>query len=154
MGIEVSHLRLYVIQPTLQFLDLYCKSAENLVLGTAAQESKMGRWLRQVGGGPGKGIYQMEHPTHEDIWTNYLSYKPDLKNKILQFATSREDDLIWNLAYATAMVRVHYLRVSEPLPREDDIQGLAKYWKQYYNTKLGKGTTDEFVRNYETYLND
>jgi hypothetical protein len=153
MGIEVTHLREYVVKPTLKYLDLYSKSAENLMLGTAAQESKMGRWLHQVKG-PAKGIYQMEMATHEDIWNNYLSYKIDLKNKILQFATSREDDLVFNLAYATAMARVHYLRISEPLPHEDDVAGLAKYWKQFYNTKLGKGTVDEFMRNYETYVND
>jgi hypothetical protein len=153
MGISPLHLREYIIKPTLQYLDLYSKSAENLLMGTAAQETKLGRYLKQING-PAEGIYQMEPRTHEDIWNNFLPYKIPLKEKILQFATPREDELVWNLAYATAMVRIHYLRVTEPLPHEDDIEGLAKYWKDYYNTRLGKGTVNEFINNYKLLVND
>lgn len=56
--------------------------------------------------------------------------------------------LIYNLKFATAMCRVHYLRVSEALPASNDIQGLAKYWKKYYNTVKGKGSASGFIRNY------
>ena len=57
-------------------------------------------------------------------------------------------DLATDLAYACAMARIHYLRKPEPLPAHDDIEGLARYWKEHYNTFLGKGTVEEFVHNY------
>ena len=42
MGINIKHLREYVIRPTLYKLDLWSKSAENLLIGTIAQESQGG----------------------------------------------------------------------------------------------------------------
>ena len=59
---------------------------------------------------------------------------------------------MWNLGYATAMCRVHYRRVLEPLPGADDIPGLAEYWKQHYNTPLGRGTVGEFADKFERYV--
>jgi len=50
------------------------------------------------------------------------------------------------------MCRVHYLRRAEPLPKADDVHGMAAYWKRYYNTVHGKGTQQEFVENYERYI--
>ena len=57
------------------------------------------------------------------------------------------DQLKGNLYYAVAMCRIHYYRVSEALP--NDLEGMARYWKKYYNTELGKGTVEEFIHNYE-----
>ena len=50
------------------------------------------------------------------------------------------------------MCRVHYYRVSEALPEENDIEGMARYWKKYYNTPLGAGTEEEFIHNYKEYM--
>ncbi len=41
---------------------------------------------------------------------------------------------IWNLAYATAMCRVHYLRVPRPLPDAGAVRAMGEYWKRHYNT--------------------
>ena len=32
------------------------------------------------------------------------------------------------------------------------IEGMADYWKQYYNTSLGKGKPSEFIEKYNTTL--
>lgn len=45
-------------------------SAVNLLLGTAAQESAFGTYLRQIGGGPARGVFQMAPATAKDIWEN------------------------------------------------------------------------------------
>jgi len=160
MGISCEHLRLYVIRPTLEKLDLWSQSAENLLLGTVAQESGMGTYLKQIGGGPALGIYQMEPATYSDIWDNYLAYNAPLYRLVTLFISKINTgqnglgakEMITNLAYATALARVHYLRVKEPLPPASDITGLALYWKKYYNTNKGKGTVDEFKKNYEKYV--
>ena len=118
MGIDVSQLRKYIIQPTLRGLGMYSQAAENLLLGTAAQESGF-KFLHQLGGGPALGIYQMEPATERDIWDNYLAYREQIAKKV-QVLCIKEPapsyELIGNLYYATAMARIHYRRVSEPLP--------------------------------------
>ena len=64
----------------------------------------------------------------------------------------RVDQLVWNLAYATAMCRVHYLRVPRPLPDPGDIRAMGEYWKRHYNTPQGRGTADEFVEKFEEHV--
>lgn len=161
MGIRPEDLKKYVIKPTLIELDLYSNAAIKLLLGTCAQESDMGCFLHQLKG-CALGIYQMEPATLDDIFINYAPSKSSLFAKIFNMSFNFDsgttplefspeflrEALIYNLKYATAMCRVHYLRVPEALPASDDKLGLANYWKRYYNTKKGKGSVTDFLRNY------
>lgn len=122
-------------------------AAENLLMGTCAQESRMGTFLVQQGNGPAKGIFQMEPATERDIFDNFLHYKPRLMDMIDDMQAGYGDDLTGNLYYAAAMCRVHYYRVKWPLP-DDDVEQLAHYYKLHYNTPEGKATVEEFVKNY------
>ena len=148
---DALHFRLHVVRPTLERLELHSEAAENLVVGTALQESGGLRWLEQLGGGPARGVYQIEPATHDDVWKNFLGYRHKLADTIgalLASAPSRHEQLVTNLAYATAMARVHYLRVPEPLPEAGDVRALARYWKAHYNTALGAGAAADFAANY------
>ena len=153
--LDPKDFRRYIIQPTLVHLDLWSKSAEVLLLGTALVESNL-RWLKQKRGGPGLGIFQIEKVTHDDIWKSYLNKltKATLKAKVtwLVSRTPLEEQLIHNLAYATAIARVIYWRKPEAMPEVDDIAGLAKYWKDHYNTYLGAGKVEDFVRKLTPHL--
>ncbi len=158
--IDPRHLRGLVVDPVLKYLDMYSRSGSNLMMGTAAQESHMGLYLMQVDSrgrpsGPALGPYQMEPPTHDDIWKNFLESRSDPLVKVSELLSPglpEPAEMIWNLKYATAMARIKYWRVPEALPDADDIEGLARYWKKFYNTPLGKGTVDEFVFNYEKFI--
>lgn len=148
-------LRLNIIRPVLMDLGLWSQSAENLLLGTAAQESHL-TYIHQVDG-PALGIWQMEPATHDDIHLNYLQYNDSIRNKVLGYVfpkMSGVEQLSGNLYYGCAITRIHYLRVKEGLPAHDDIEALGRYWKQYYNTKWGKGSVDEFVKNYLKFIGD
>lgn len=136
-----------VIVPALLAVNSYSKAAERLVLGTAMTETGL-RTIIQNGGGPGLGYFQMEPATHNDIWSNYIGAgkHADLLSGIRSL-TSRPgyvDELGKNPKYAAAMCRIFYLRVREGLPNENNLNGLAQYWKKYYNTDLGKGTVRDF----------
>jgi hypothetical protein len=160
MSINAKQLREYVIRPTLKEMELWSEEAEDLLMGTAAQESHLGTYIHQLGGGPALGIYQMEPNTHNDILNNYLSYREELLEDVEQYCTGVDlnRDLMCSLHYATAMARVHYLRVPESLPSKSDLSPkeyivqLASYWKSYYNTPLGAGTMEEFMENYLKYV--
>lgn len=151
---DSDQLRLHVIRPVLEYLQLDSYDAENLLLGTCAQESRMGHYIKQING-PALGIFQMEPATHNDIWGNYLMYKQDLSDRVIRLiasAPSRLCQMETNLAYQAAIARIHYLRVPEKLPKGDDIEEMARYWKKYYNTEQGKGTEEEFIKNYKEYV--
>ena len=149
MSIHPGQLREYVIRPVLRRLGLYSEAAEELLMLTAATESLCGKYLHQVGG-PALGIFQMEPFTHDDIHRNFLKYKPEVAEKVREFG-SESKDMPGNLYYATAMARIHYLRVPEALPSAMDVNGLANYWKNHYNTHLGSGTVRKAVANYQKY---
>lgn len=159
MSMNAQQLRTLVVRPTLTHMGMHSLEAENLLLGTAAQESRLGHYLHQVGGGPALGIYQMEPETHWDIWRNFLSWRPQISAKVRSLAGHRwvgefvgDAELVGNLFYATALARIHYWRRPEPLPRAGDLAGLAHYWKAFYNTAAGRGTEAEFVENYRRYV--
>jgi hypothetical protein len=147
--IKIEHFLDEVVIPTLKELDMYSEEACLLVVGTAIQESRL-HYLKQIPSGIAKGVCQMEEATHDDIWDNFLAYKPEIKAKVMGLANPTMDlvdQLKGNLYYSVAMCRVHYYRVSEALP--SDLKGMAKYWKKYYNTPLGAVTEEEFIHNYE-----
>ena len=54
--------------------------------------------------------------------------------------------------YAAAVCRVLYFRAPDPLPDAGDLDGLAKYWKRFFNTRDGAGTVAEFVSDYRRYV--
>ena len=158
--IDFNQFREHVVIPTLKYLDSeipYSEEAVDLLMMTCAHESVGGTYLRQVGmtGSKGAfGVYQMELATHGDIHDNYLRYNRSLQGMVSAFVSHEYEadvDLIINLAYATAMARVHYWRVAEALPSKDDTRYLPKlgeYAKKYYNTHLGKATASKYVVDY------
>jgi hypothetical protein len=58
-----------------------------------------------------------------------------------------------NDCYAAAMCRVRYLRAPGALPAANDINAMANYWKQNYNTPQGKGSPEEFLSKWPQYIN-
>ena len=141
------------IESTLKAIDLYSDEAVNLLLGTCAQESAFGKYRRQLGNGPAVGIYQMEPFTYQDCHDNFLRYKPDLLSKILKVSGLTEfpapEELIENDIFAACMCRIKYLRAPGVIPTT--IVGQAQYWKEHYNTRLGRGTVEEYLKNWKRF---
>lgn len=143
------------IQTVLHDLDSeipYSKEAFELLCGTCAQESAFGKYRKQIGGGPALGIFQMEPATFDDCVENYLVYRPDLYDLILDISDVTNlysKDLEANDILSTCMARVKYLRATGAIPTT--LEGQAAYWKQHYNTYKGKGTIEEYIKNYKRY---
>lgn len=138
---------------TLKEIGLFSDNAVELIMGTFAQESNF-KYTRQIGGGPALGYGQMEPATFNDIVVNFLRYKPELMGKIMKASgvvALEPEMLVDNKTLMICMTRIHYLRVSEPLPSYKDVCAMGEYYKKYYNTPRGKGTVKEFVENYTKY---
>lgn len=164
---NIEQLR-QLISDVLSRMDLHLKpsspyctpEAIDLILGTACVESDCAHYIEQING-PALGIFQMEVATHDDIWHNYINHRQKIKvfmrGEIGEtLLPVKSDSLRWNLSYAIMMTRLHYRRVSEPIPvlfnepfeqgdYDDGLLMLANYWKAYYNTHKGKGSIEDFI---------
>jgi hypothetical protein len=135
-----------LIKRTLRMMDetdrgIYSVNAICLLEGTAAQESKFGTYLKQLGLGYALGFFQMEEPTFS--W---------LKSKYWKFNLGEFEEQEYNIKNMIMACRLRYRAVTEPLPDYRDLTGMARYWKKYYNTELGKGTEKEFIKNFKRYV--
>lgn len=152
---DARQLKEIIISPVLTALGMNSPSAVNLLLGTAAQETKMGKYIKQIKG-PALGIYQMEPLTYRYLWDVRIEKSVPMRAKIklmLGYSTRPPAErMASDLMLATLMSRLHYYYVPESLPDKDDIMGLATYWKTHYNTRLGDGTIQEFIDAYYRYV--
>ncbi|KXV20663.1 hypothetical protein [Gluconobacter japonicus] len=140
-GLNLAQIKNEIVRPTLDYLGLGGNAAVNLLTGTALAESDT-TYLRQIGGGPALGLWQMEPATHDDCWVNFLCFPAQsrLSTKLeamLAPDLPRQQQLITNLRYACAMARIRFYRVREPLPAADDPAGMSQYHKRWYNSPLG-----------------
>lgn len=139
-GIDLGQLKELVISPTLMVLApaitrLDSPWAINQVAGTALVESGC-QYLHQLGGGPALGLWQMEPATHDDCWTNYITFNNTLKiimQSIAGVSSPSSTLMITNLAYAAAMCRIKYWRSPLPAPAATDAVGCAQYHVTVYN---------------------
>ena len=154
-----------LIENVLDEAELYSQSAYYLLLGTAAQESGFS-YIAQLGAGPAKSFMQIEPASAFDNVFNYINFRDELRGRIWRTSQIPEDflkrsidkkvELIEiekmlerNMAFSILQARIKYFRVPHPIP--SNIQGMAKYWKQHYNTEWGAGTEEEFLKNYGRY---
>ncbi len=144
-----------VVAPALTALDLDGPAARELLLGTALQESRL-RNIPQAGG-PALGYFQMEPATHDDIWENFLAYRPDLAARVtalLPDGAPLPSDLLSYPLYAAAMARLLYARVAAPLPAAGDIAAQAAYYKRWYNTPEGAATVEAYLGNWRSAMGE
>jgi hypothetical protein len=153
---EARKLLVEAIRPALQTLAHGGLAAEQLVLGTAIQESLLIH-RRQLGNGPAVGLFQMEPATHDDCWTNFLKFRAGLADLVKSTLAAGEkpvaESMVNNDRYAAAMCRVRYIRAPGALPAANDVAAIAAYWKLHYNTPLGAGTPPEFIAKWGQFVN-
>lgn len=153
---NILEIRNEIVIPALLSINSYSLAAEQLVMATGQAESLF-KHTRQVAKytngkpvyGPARSWWQIEPATHNDMFANYLgsSKRRYLLDGLMKLSHSAGDpeELVYNQKYAASMCRIHYLRVPAKLPEENHWQDMARYWKKYYNTVLGKGTEDGFL---------
>lgn len=140
-----------VIDPTLKLLDLYSPAASNLLLGTALVESGL-EHRKQIGGGPARGLFQIEPNTFHDVYGRYLKTRQSLLARVNSLLTPQMPpvDQLWdNDRLGCAIARIRYRYAKEKLPDADDAEGLASYHKKYYNTSAGKTDVGRSIKAFE-----
>ena len=130
----------------------YSEVAVELLMLTAAKESELGMYIKQLGKGPALGIFQMEPRTENCMWTNWLRWRQPLARKISMLADEANmspfKPLYVNLAYQTAMARAHYYRAPFKMVTHLHTRWMANIWKKHYNTIHGAGTEQQAINAY------
>lgn len=159
--IHPLHFEAHVVRVTLNHLAVFderiaIEPAVKLMMGTAAQESDLGYFMRQHPSGPGKGPWSVEDATHDDVW-RYLRRHSNmqLRQRVLGLARHKQErpphsELINNPLYSCAIARVKYWMVPEALP--ESLEGLAEYWDKYFNANALHGTVQDFLNSYRRFV--
>ena len=163
MNTQIKQIQ-QVVRLTLFDMGMHSESAERLIMGTGAVESKF-EYLMQVGNQLARSWWQIEPETGIDNIVNYLTFRKKKWEKIqkttgcpdelidMPFTTTIEEGrMIWtlttNISFAIAMCRIKYWRIPHRLPKADDVEGLGKYWLKYYNAG-GKGSMKKWMESQE-----
>jgi hypothetical protein len=137
-------------------MDMYSPEAVELVYRTGLVESNY-RYIRQIKG-PARGFYQVESGMSccMDICINYLRFRKKLLKIVSDichlderyFLDPKEDEwsdiLESSIVAGIVMCRLKYRRSKGAIPKDIELQ--AKYWKDNYNTYLGAGTIEKFIK--------
>lgn len=142
---DPEQLLTFIIRPALSG-SWASRSAEILLLSTAAQESHCGQYVRQIHG-PARGIFQMEPRTH-DLVIAWLEKNEPVRLPDYHYSADR---LVYDLNYAAILARGLYRSIPEPLPAPE-LAPCWQYYKAHYNTPAGKATFKEFTDNWHTYV--
>ncbi|HSC68493.1 MAG TPA: hypothetical protein VLC79_12425 [Cellvibrio sp.] len=160
MGICANDLRELIIKPYLHMLGEYSEVAEDLLLGTAAQESLLGAhcYCPQT---KGLGLYRMTAEKHVEIWDNYLVQFPDLASlqrglaSQQQFLKNPHGELMSNLMYSTGMAWMIYRRCAIDAHKRLEIPALAQLWASTYENGTGcPRNPDDFMQTYRRLVMD
>lgn len=154
MGIYVSDLRELIIKPCLEAIGDYSETAENLLAGTAAQESLSDQqcYCDQA---EGLGIYQITAEKHVETWDKYLIQFPDLASRVRGFASQQQflkhphSELIGNLSYATVIAWMIYRANGVDTSKMAEVNNLAQLWATHFNNGTGcSRNIDDFIATY------
>jgi hypothetical protein len=134
---------------------LHSDKSEEILMMVSAHESRLGKYLKQIGGGPALGICQVEPRTMVDNYVSFLdksSARKALKGDIARVCgvlQPNEFHLQYNHLFNFLMARVKFLRSSEPLPDAHNIPGMAKMCKEIFNA-TGAATVEDYILDYQS----
>lgn len=128
------------------------RSVEQLLIGTAAQESGGFLYLRQNSAGPALGLWEMEPDTFFDLWRRCPLPLKDILRREAGSLDPQPEEMAWNHRFGAMMARLKYRDDSLPLPVPGNVSGMAWAWKHGYNSAKGAGTVEQFVFSWRRYV--
>lgn len=87
-------------------------------------------------------------------WKEYWKWRKIDDQMLLVLNSDAERfDFMCNLELQILSCRlVYWFKSANPIPNHKDIEGLAEYWKKYYNSYLGAGTIEGAIEKYNKYV--
>ncbi|QGH73563.1 MAG: putative endolysin [Siphoviridae sp. ct7UA22] len=126
----------------LREFDLFSEPRLELLTMICAHESGGGKALRQIGGGPARGHFQIEKATHDSIWQN----SDTIRKRALAYGIKEDFDQLEKSLRYNVFIAVHYL-LMDPKPLPKGFIDMALYAKSYWN-RGGKAEAEEYMRDF------
>ena len=120
------------------------EAAIRLLSMVAAHESGGFKYVKQIRG-PAVSLFQIDPDTLKDLVSHVETKKYTLPK-------CTPSDLIFNVSLSVGYARVFFLRFKDPVPDKNDIMGMARYAKRYWNTFKGKATVEDYYNAYRRYF--
>ena len=115
----------------------------------AAHESQLGKYIVQIGGGPARGVYQIEPETMQDNYDNFLNARPSLAQQFQRISGvfgPDVDQLTDNPIYGTLHARLKLYRAPGAIPHY--LPEMAEYAKAVFNSAGGAATAKQYLDDY------
>lgn len=123
------------------------ENAQRLLLEVAQQETQMGEYRDRTAYAAGTGLCQFdEKPFYDIISRTRPRHIVAIKEAFgIDMATVQWRELEHSPLLSFIACRLFFKLIPDMIP--GSIEGRANYWKKYYNTVAGKGTTEEYTHN-------
>lgn len=121
-------------------------AAVQLCVETAAAETLLGDHKDPTPTSAGTGLTQIDQGTFEWLRDKYKGsrYASALLSEFgVDLSRTVYQELRTSPLLAMLFCRLRYLTAAESIPATRE--GRANYWKKYYNTSAGKGTTQDYI---------
>lgn len=127
---------------------MYSRQAVELICMICAHESLGGVVRVQMGGGPARGVLQIEQPTHDSVWDNSDTIAQTSRALGIKRDWSRVED---GDRYSIFIAR--HLIAMDPNPLPWHAWELAQYAKRVWNTEEGKATPEKYYNDWCSWRN-
>lgn len=125
------------------------KDLHDLVMETCAVETDFGYIVKQVNG-PALSMYQILPSTFRYLLDKIKDNDKELHKKVMYFYDLRKNNhynFVYNVPFTTAVCMLYYLDVTPDIDKKIKTrEERANLWKQKYNTPLGKGTVNIYLK--------
>ena len=148
----------YFIRPACDYISEYCPNCNGpnsvqMMLAIAAQESHCGMYFKQVGGGPARGVWQVETRSSEDVLENFVAHKNGLADLLMSmYSPVLKYAHIQSPLYNCAIARLILYRYPEAMPDLDDKDGMWEFYKHRYNSEYGAAEQHEWDKNWDMFV--
>lgn len=126
----------------------YSEDAVELMMMIAAHESELGFYLKQMEGGPARGLFGNEPKTHDATWEHGDSCKANAKLLGIEWSEMR---LEYDFRYQIFIARQRLFMFSETIPGRRSLIKMGEYCKKHWNTEQGKATPEKYINDYLNY---
>lgn len=124
-------------------------TAHLLIHETACTETGAG-YIKDGTVFAGMGLTQFDKKPFYDIKKRGMKYRNKIKKDLnIDIYFIQWEHLRYNAFLGLLFCRLFYLLKRPSIPAS--LEGRAKYWKKYYNTFLGKGTKEHYIKMVATY---
>lgn len=124
---------------------LYSEAVTELNAMLVAHESLGCKFVRQIGGGPARSWWQIEKPTHDDVWDRSRSIHKNAAKAGIKRDWSKIEDPVYALFVARHIIML------DPNPVPTKPHDMAIWCKEKWNTEAGKATPEKYLNDYQAW---